>query len=273
MLESNEYCIPSGTFAKLCNTTRDTLRYYEQTGVLVPHKNPDNNYGYYSYAQITSYYFIAIFRTLGCPVAEIHSFLDAQTPEAFDPFINKQYETLLRMQQELKRNLESLSISLLLVEKIRSCPGAEPFLSSLPGTLRLRQTKIKGTAYHAGDLLSDLHRHIEDCKQEMETSTFPIGVAMTQEEFIQGKYRYHNLISFTQNKGKETIPLPCKKILCFVHRSQLGDISMQYEKLTAYATSHQLNMISDIYSISLVDVVYPNDSHQYLKFVFVCVEP
>lgn len=62
MQAKGEYCITAGEFAKMCQTTRDTLRYYERQGILVPKKNPVNGYHYYSYAQISSYYFIRTFR-------------------------------------------------------------------------------------------------------------------------------------------------------------------------------------------------------------------
>lgn len=54
MQKKDEYCITAGEFAKMCQTTRDTLRYYERQGILVPKKNPVNGYHYYSYAQISS---------------------------------------------------------------------------------------------------------------------------------------------------------------------------------------------------------------------------
>ena len=68
MQKKDEYCITAGEFAKMCQTTRDTLRYYERQGILVPKKNPVNGYHYYSYAQISSYYFIRTFRELDCSV-------------------------------------------------------------------------------------------------------------------------------------------------------------------------------------------------------------
>lgn len=40
MQKKDEYCITAGEFAKMCQTTRDTLRYYERQGILVPKKNP-----------------------------------------------------------------------------------------------------------------------------------------------------------------------------------------------------------------------------------------
>ena len=37
-MQDTEYCISAGEFAKLCKTTRDTLRYYDKMGILVPKK-------------------------------------------------------------------------------------------------------------------------------------------------------------------------------------------------------------------------------------------
>ena len=65
-MAGEEYCISAGAFARMCQTTRDTLRYYEKQGILVPKKSEKNGYHYYSYAQISSYYFISTFRGLGC---------------------------------------------------------------------------------------------------------------------------------------------------------------------------------------------------------------
>ena len=42
MAFSTEYCIPAGEFARICGTTRDTLRYYHKQGILVPQRNAAN---------------------------------------------------------------------------------------------------------------------------------------------------------------------------------------------------------------------------------------
>ena len=53
-MAGEEYCISAGAFARMCQTTRDTLRYYEKQGILVPKKSEKNGYHYYSYAQLSS---------------------------------------------------------------------------------------------------------------------------------------------------------------------------------------------------------------------------
>ena len=71
----------------MCQTTRDTLRYYERQGILVPKKNPVNGYHYYSYAQISSYYFIRTFRELDCSVGDIKEYLLGGEEVRFDAFV------------------------------------------------------------------------------------------------------------------------------------------------------------------------------------------
>ena len=43
-MAGEEYCISAGVFARMCQTTRDTLRYYEKQGILVPKKSEKNGY-------------------------------------------------------------------------------------------------------------------------------------------------------------------------------------------------------------------------------------
>ena len=92
MQAKGEYCITAGEFAKMCQTTRDTLRYYERQGILVPKKNPVNGYRYYSYAQISSYYFIRTFRGLDCSVGDIKEYLLGGEEIRFDEFVEQQYD-------------------------------------------------------------------------------------------------------------------------------------------------------------------------------------
>ena len=103
-MAGEEYCISAGVFARMCQTTRDTLRYYEKQGILVPKKSEKNGYHYYSYAQISSFYFISTFRGLGCSVEDIKEYLLGGEEVRFDGFVDRQYAVLLKQQRELERN-------------------------------------------------------------------------------------------------------------------------------------------------------------------------
>ena len=82
---NTEYTIPAGEFARICGTTRDTLRYYEKHQVLIPWTDPDNGYHYYSYAQIGSFYFISILRSADLSTKEIREYLLMDNHSGFLP--------------------------------------------------------------------------------------------------------------------------------------------------------------------------------------------
>ena len=69
--EDIEYSLSVSQFAKLCGTTRDTLRYYYEQNILTPRVDPNNGYHYYSASQISSFFFINTMRKAGCSIKEI----------------------------------------------------------------------------------------------------------------------------------------------------------------------------------------------------------
>ena len=61
-------------FAKLCNTSEKTLRFYDNIGVLkAEYIHPDNGYRYYSCAQIEQYNRIVELKEVGFTLEEIRS--------------------------------------------------------------------------------------------------------------------------------------------------------------------------------------------------------
>ncbi len=82
-------------FAKLCNTSEKTLRFYDKVGVLkAEYIHPDNGYRYYSRAQIEQYNRIVELKEVGFTLEEIRSrFLDADS------------ETVLRQLREKEQSL------------------------------------------------------------------------------------------------------------------------------------------------------------------------
>lgn len=66
----------SGEFAKLCNTTKETLRHYARVGVLEPVVvDAGNGYKYYSPLQVFDYLLIAALQRSGSSLADIASYL------------------------------------------------------------------------------------------------------------------------------------------------------------------------------------------------------
>lgn len=195
-MAGEEYCISAGVFARMCQTTRDTLRYYEKQGILVPKKSEKNGYHYYSYAQISSYYFISTFRGLGCSVEDIKEYLLGGEEVRFDGFVDRQYAVLLKQQRELERRIGIIGNTRKLLEQIRKNDTGKPELYEQPEIFRLKVTKVlSDPATSFSEISTDIHRHLKACDHP-GVQAFPMGAAIGREDFQKGQYVYREVFSF-----------------------------------------------------------------------------
>ena len=271
-MAGEEYCISAGAFARMCQTTRDTLRYYEKQGILVPKKSEKNGYHYYSYAQISSYYFISTFRGLGCSVEDIKEYLLGGEEVRFDGFVDRQYAALLTQQRELERRIGNTRK---LLEQIRKNDTGKPELYEQPEIFRLKVTKVlSDPATSFSEISTDIHRHLKECVHP-GIQAFPMGASIGREDFQKEQYVYREVFSFAdaQASGPGIRELPGRLTVVMVCREKDGDIRIAYQKIRNYLKEQALQLSSDLYSLSIVNVIDPNAERKYLKYIIACVEP
>ena len=286
MQKKDEYCITAGEFAKMCQTTRDTLRYYERQGILVPKKNPVNGYHYYSYAQISSYYFIRTFRELDCSVGDIKEYLLGGEEVRFDAFVDQQYDRLLMMRRELDRKIHTIAGTRKILDQIRIADAGHPIFRIQKHPLYLRLTKVESSpATSSGEIEKDIRRHLKRCKNSY-VQAFPMGASIGKEQFMRGDYSYKNVFSFAEIKNSEQrnnkiekyetadqeqeflTEIKPGKYLVVISRESDGDISKIYEKMKELLKKEKQKLCSDIYILSIVNVIDPNEERKYLKYIF-----
>lgn len=274
MASVSDYCITAGTFARLCGATRDTLRYYRDRGILVPQKDERNGYAYYSHAQIASYFFIKTFRQLGCSVEDIQTYLLGGERAPFDAFVDKQYEALLQEREELERRIAVIAGTRDLLAEIRAADVGGPCLHTLPDGMKLQTTSILSEpATSVGEIMPDILRHLHGGNIPA-VQTFPIGASIRSEDFMKGEYRYRQVFSFAgeQAEGENILPLGGRACAVQVCRDSDGDIEKHYKALRDFLRRKGLKMTSDLFSLSIVNVIDPHETRRYLKYLFVCVD-
>lgn len=275
MQEKDEYCITAGEFAKMCQTTRDTLRYYERQGILVPKKNPVNGYHYYSYAQISSYYFIRTFRGLDCSVGDIKDYLLGGEEIRFDEFVEQQYDKLLLMRQELDRKIRTIAGTRQILDQIRIADQGHPVIREIVSSWHFILTEVTSKpATSSGEIEKDIRRHLKRCDNP-GIQAFPMGASIDKEQFLRGDYTYKNVFSFTEEgyRNKEDIvAMEPGEYLAAVCRESDGDIRDTYREIKDLMKKEAKQFASDIYSLSIVNVIDPNEEHKYLKYIFAKVK-
>ncbi|MCF0145798.1 MAG: MerR family transcriptional regulator [Eubacterium sp.] len=289
MNKDHDYTIQSGDFARICGTTRDTLRYYEKQQLLIPWKDPENGYHYYSYAQIGSFYFISTFRIAGSPTREIRDYLLNANQAGFIPQMGIQIEELKRQRADLDRKIRQLSGVVALDSVFHAHEYGVPTITDCPeGIVFLMAPVASGNAYSLSDIAQDIQHHVH-LFPDM-AGAFPAGTAMDAADFLNEDYRYIKVISLRQADSSGTVPaeeafpesiaawksvtaftLPSRRIAAIACRETDGDIKDIYRRFAAFIVEKNLKLLTDVFSLSLVNLVGPDQKRRYLKYIFVSI--
>lgn len=81
-----------GRVCKVMGITKDTLRYYEETGIVKPWTNPNNNYKYYSIADLEILGVILFLRSIDVSVPNIPKAMQCKDIYTYREFLKHHYE-------------------------------------------------------------------------------------------------------------------------------------------------------------------------------------
>lgn len=98
-----------GEISSMVSISKDTLRYYDEIGVLKPDKiDPDNGYRYYGPGQVNAIARILEYKDYGLSLEQIKGLLASNNPETLRAALQTQYDTLILQKAGLESTLASL---------------------------------------------------------------------------------------------------------------------------------------------------------------------
>ncbi len=274
-MSQTDYFLTTGEFAKLCSTTKDTLRHYHEIGILIPQKNEENGYFYYSVSQVTAFYFISMFRQLDTPLKDIKTCLTASADMDYYNFCRGQLNSLVRMRSEIDKKIVALSNATMLMHHMKRIPEGQPHIFRFrERTTYIRTPIISKNALHASDIIEDIQRHIEYCNKKPEIITFPISATIAYEDFCNEKYQYKQLCSTIAARAndQDVFQMPSHKVVGCSCMDGSINIKEHFKTLRQYIHVNKLAVISDLFSINLFNFMDTQTEHRYLKYIFFCIE-
>ncbi|MBR5713020.1 MAG: MerR family transcriptional regulator [Lachnospiraceae bacterium] len=270
-----EYSLSVGQFAKLCGTTRDTLRHYYEQSVLTPWTDPTNGYHYYSTSQISSFYFITTMQHAGCSLADIRAVIHNPSKTGLVRMINARILDMQRELYSITKKISALHLGTWLLEHFGTHRPGTPFLATIPD-MSYRETRIinKDNSFHAADIARDISAHLTRATTDGHLATFPSGVTIDYEDFQRGKYVYNRVVtlSLLPADGTETHSLPGGRAILCSHDHSEPDIDRTYRRIAHYIKRNRLKACSDLFSISLINLYEGNSEHKYYKYLLLRVE-
>lgn len=189
----------TGEFARLCNTTKETLRHYRDIGLLVPAKTGKNGYRLYSASQLTEYSFISLMRSLGCSLEEVATLMDtASDAELADSLARKRDEVRM-LRRDLARKEHLLEHAIRNVSKqdadetprLVRCPEDTLLCTHIAG-LDAAQPDADATeridsAFSAG-ALQTIFGHMDFCNRNIVGDCLPTTYLIGRDALEAGDY-------------------------------------------------------------------------------------
>lgn len=106
-----------GEFARLCHTTKDTLRHYEEIGLLTPASTAENGYKEYLSTQSIDFMIISALKDAGCFLAEIKHF-QAGNKEVLRDVMSECLKKLTDQIDDLQRKKNLLASSIARIDEL-----------------------------------------------------------------------------------------------------------------------------------------------------------
>lgn len=200
MLPIHQTLFTAGQFARLCSTTKETLRHYHSAGILMPVYTKDNGYQYYTAGQFFDFQLIRSLKMAGSSLAEIHTYLSSRGNEAYLQILRQKQNQLREEQKKLARMEQLLSQTIKKMETAMAgggrlcCPELtwceEEYLIAMPVP-----EGYQGTEEETVSLLSRLVGH---CTERGLMDEFQLGAIISLDSCLSGQMtesKYYSRLS------------------------------------------------------------------------------
>ena len=128
----------SGEFARLCRTTKETLRHYDRIGLLSPAIRGQNGYRFYTVAQFADFSLISALQSTGLSLSEIQEFMNQPGSDALYDVLRERIDALENQRRELHRKQQVLESALAQAERLRGWLDENAGAQTAPGGYRWR---------------------------------------------------------------------------------------------------------------------------------------
>ena len=269
----------TGKFAKICNTTKNTLFHYDQIGLLKPSITKNNGYRYYSVDQIYTYDIINLLKNCECSLKEIKDTLDNTDIDTFFKFIDDRKTTLLQQRERIDKAIQLLDQSSSITRNALQGEVNVPYI-----TKRDEDTYIIATACNASQSLNNqeiattLNHHFTMCDSLSTVDRFPLGHIILEQTYNCGELHHAYIYSGIRTPLKDDNEFYYRQqviskgtYLNIKHKGTYETIGNAYQELLLYIYSHHLSIASDIYEENLISHFATSSEDEHIIHIFVKV--
>lgn len=213
-------------FASYCETTRDTLLWYDKEGLLKPCARGENGYRYYTTMQFFDFSTITLLKHAGSSLDEIRSIFQDNSYSALRCVFEEK-------KQVLHEKISKLERSLSLVEAITNDLGMLANTAfEIPELIELDEswlgaTRIPENHGWLDELEEDsLREHILSCLHLNGINPYPVGAILSTESLCSGQpeHLFHTYAAGIRH-SKASVKMPEGQYVQILHKGDYTKIA------------------------------------------------
>lgn len=257
--------LTASEFAKVCQVTPRTIRWYQAQGLLKPVKVDNwNKYAYFAPEQALKVFKIKLLQQFNLPLREIKALLKSDRLLSLNDELEKLDKFIMEKQKELKFLKQFNSIISGNTSSILKQEGFGPF--------KLFCLKVEGGDYHK---LDDYITELRKCAQELKLKTLDVEMTFYLDVDLEYRPKESNfevaLVVTDTPKFELTLPkgfyfrkFPKTKVLTFVFKGPYNYLSLVYKRIDAHIKEQSLPLKGPSFEVYLKNPINTHSPYDYM---------
>jgi len=236
--QEDKYLLTAGEFARLANTSKRTIHWYDKKDLLKPVKTGDNNYRYYHPNQIINFQLIYLMRSLNFSLEDVGSYLENKDnwQELFKDkrkAIKDQLKNLRNKLLNIEDYYQNLNKNGTLIDpEIKQVPKFDIYFIEKQGPY----TKIKKYDQELASKFESIPAKTSFLTLFKESEYNPKNAKMV----IGAVYSPKMKLKLETEKEVKKMTIPSYKALAYSHYGQGTSLSLMWMELEKYARLNNL---------------------------------
>lgn len=238
-----------GEISKLYNIGPDSLRYYEDLGILTP-KRGENNYRIYSLSDLWRLNVIRDLRALDFSMEQIKTYLTDRSIASTEIMLRAELSALDEKIAALSRQRDNVTHRLEILQDTKKRPIGIIEEKHFPE----RKCHMIHSGYKADAEMDMLIKQLlnRDEQNLYIIGNNRIGSLLSLEDIQKGTYRKYNSVFIMDSNGTESLPAGNYLTLCY--HGDCEQNAFWIPKMLDYAQTHALKLQDPILEILWVDI-------------------
>ena len=248
-------------FAELSGVEQSTLRYWDDIGLFFPvHRDPDNNYRYYTPAQLIPLNFVTVLSDLDVPLKTIKELKDERSPDSFIRLIDAQ-------EREINERMRKLREQYAIIHARRELISYGMRMQGTHIAVMHRADKNVNLGplneYAEDETFIDAIVHLVQQAKDLHVNlSFPIGgYYESLDAFIDAPKRPERFFSIDSTGNRLR---PAGDYLVGITHGSYGEFGDLPQRMADYAEKNGIGVSGSLHIMYLLDEICVKDPKDYL---------